>query len=70
MKKFQIEWASNNEKPQCPPNPMYPNGVVLDLTNGKLPACTASLPYPAKCIGVWIVRCLDCGIIAGCTAAG
>lgn len=70
MQKIAVTFLSHNRKPKCAPNPAYPDGMEVDLTDGKKVACLAELPYPAECCGVWIVRCETCGASAGITAAG
>lgn len=37
---------SGRGKAQCPPNPNFPNGVKVDVSDGLI-ACTKDLPYPA-----------------------
>ena len=55
---------------QYPPNPKYPLGIDVDMSEGATRTCKASLPYPARCCGIWMVKCLDCGYVAAVTAAG
>lgn len=68
MTQWEITFLSHNRKAQCKPNPDYPDGVVVD--NGIRPACACDLPYPAPCVGTWLVKCNQCGTTAGVTAAG
>jgi hypothetical protein len=56
-------------RPQCPPDPSFPNGMPVDVSGG-LPACEIALDHPAPCIGVWRVVCAACGQRIGVTAAG
>lgn len=67
-KQFEIGFLSKGRPPQCPPNPKYPDGI--DVDTGERPACKAKLPYPADCIGTWIVHCIACDLTVGVTAAG
>lgn len=62
--------ASGRGKARCAPNPAYPDGKELDITEG-LQGCLVDLPYPAPECGLWLVKCHACerGIIA-VTAAG
>lgn len=60
---------SGRGKAQCAPNPAYPNGIDIDISEGK-DACLAELPYPAPECGAWIVSCPKCGTVNACTAAG
>jgi len=64
-----VQWIDNGREPQCPPNPLYPTGIDLDLADGKS-SCLVQLPYPAKRCGVYVVGCLNCGLRIGVTTAG
>lgn len=68
--KITVNFLSHNRKAACAPNPAYPNGIDLDLTDGAKVACLADLPYPAECCGVLIVRCTACGSGHAITTAG
>lgn len=70
MTDLSVTFLSHNRKPTCAPNPAYPNGMDLDLTNGAKVACLAELPYPAECCGVMIVRCSKCNESVAITTAG
>lgn len=65
---LKITFLSQNRPPQCPPNPKYPDGIVIDT--GERPACAVDLPYPAQCVGAWLIQCDRCGTSVVCTAAG
>lgn len=67
---FIIEWLDSGREPRVKPNPAYPNGIDLDVSDGQIPTCQAMLPYPAKRIGSYVVECRLCGIRIGCTTAG
>jgi hypothetical protein len=67
---FKIEWRDTGKEPKMPPNPKYPDGIDLDITAGQTPACTVTLPYPAKRIGHYRVECKICGFSVACTTAG
>ncbi len=67
---FKIEWSDYGRKPQCAPNPAYPNGIDLDASAGRLPSCHVTLPYPAKRCGLYDLTCKLCGMTAACTTAG
>lgn len=60
---------SGRGKAQCPPNPNFPNGVKVDVSDGLI-ACIKHLPYPAPECGAWIVRCKACDMSVAVTAAG
>lgn len=68
--QFDIVWLDAKKEPSCAPNPAYPLGVELDVSAGVSPTCTVPLPYPAKRIGSYLVRCKLCGIQVACTTAG
>ncbi len=70
MADIKVTFLSHNRKPKCAPNPAYPNGIDVDLTDGAKVACFVDLPYPAECCGVLIVRCKSCGYSAAITTAG
>jgi hypothetical protein len=70
MDKIDVVFVSHNRKPTCAPNPAYPNGIDVDLTDGAKVACLAHLPYPAECCGLLMVRCRTCGANAVITTAG
>ncbi len=61
---------SGRGKAQCAPDPRYPDGKDIDISDGAL-ACAIQLPYPAPECGAWVVKCNACerGAIA-ITAAG
>lgn len=64
-----VEWHDSGKEPQCKPNPDYPNGKDLDVSNGNK-SCFRELPYPAKRIGHFIVECSKCGKRIAITTAG
>lgn len=68
--RIDVEFVSHHRKPQVAPDPRYPNGIDIDLTDGAKIACLADLPYPAECCGVLMVRCKNCGYSVAITTAG
>jgi len=68
--QWKIEWHDHGREPQCPPNPDFPDGVDIDITDGARPACATLLPYPAKRCGYYVVRCKVCGMSVVITTAG
>lgn len=68
--QFNIEWRDAGREPQVAPNPAYPNGIDLDMSNGARTTCFIPLPYPAKRIGAYVIECRICGLRMGCTTAG
>jgi hypothetical protein len=67
---LDIKWIDSGREPRCPPDPAYPHGVDLDLSNGASVACHAALPYPAPRCGYYSIRCDVCGLSALITTAG
>jgi hypothetical protein len=67
---FTVQWIDAGREPQQPSNPQYPQGMDVDLSNGKLPSCYRLLPYPAKRCGAFKVECRRCGNSALITTAG
>lgn len=68
MGKFEIQWRDHGREPQCVPDPAYPLGIDLDRC--AAPKCKATLPWPAKRCGHWVIKCLVCGCVGACTTAG
>lgn len=68
--QFSIIWRDAGKEPQCAPNPDYPKGKDVDVSWGAKQTCKADLPYPARRIGAYVLKCRICGYTAGCTTAG
>lgn len=68
--QFIVAWIDRGREPKCEPNPAYPDGVDLDVTDGKVPACTVLLAHPAKRCGYYSVTCKLCKFSVVCTTAG
>jgi hypothetical protein len=71
LSDFEITWLDRGRPPRQPPNPDYPEGIDLDLSDGAEQNCTVKLPYPSehKNIGTYIVICRRCGLRVGITTA-
>jgi hypothetical protein len=67
---FSIEWRDSGKEPECAPDPRYPTGCIVDLSEDCLPKCYVRLPYPAQRIGAYIVQCQVCGMRVAMTTAG
>lgn len=67
---FDIRWVDRKCESQCAPNPAYPLGIDLDLSQGATKTCKSKLPYPAKRIGFYLVKCNICDFNAVITTAG
>lgn len=68
--QFMVAWIDLYREPKSPPNPCYPEGIDLDVSNGAIICCTVELAYPARRCGHYTVVCKTCGITAMCTTAG
>jgi hypothetical protein len=68
--QFIVQWNDAGREPQCAPNPNYPDGIKLDVSEGATQTCTVDLPYPAKRCGQYIVECCLCGFRVIVTTAG
>lgn len=67
---FKIKWIDSGHDPVCAPNPAFPNGITLDLSNGAKKTCRTALPYPAKRCGHYVIECPTCGLDVVVTTAG
>lgn len=68
---IRLLWRpSGRGKAQCAPNPDYPEGIHVDITEGKLPYCLVEPPYPAPECGLWLIECDRCEYSLAITAAG
>lgn len=70
MSDFDIHWLDGEREPQEAPNPLYPDGMDIDVSDGATVTCTTALPYPARRCGVYLVVCRSCGLRVGITTAG
>ena len=70
--RFLIEFHDTGRLPQNPPDPRYPDGVDLDVSQGAAATCTVPLPSPAPFghVGLWLLCCEICGYKAAISAAG
>lgn len=55
---FIIKWLDSGREPQCPPDPGFPDGVVV--RSGAKKFCRVELPYPARRCGFYWVQCTIC----------
>jgi len=72
MKQFEINWHQRGGPPRSKPNPLYPHGIDLDLSDGASRTCTTALPYPTekKVLGMLMIHCTKCGLLGTVTTAG
>lgn len=64
------EWIDREREPKCPPQPQFPNGTDLDMSEGAARTCSMDVPYPAKRCGLYVVTCDKCGQRNAITTAG
>ena len=64
-----IEFIDYGRPPKEPPDPLYPHGVDVDLSNGAETVCSIKLPKVTT-TGLFIAACDVCGKKVGVTAAG
>lgn len=67
---IEVNWIDRGREPTQKPNPLYPKGMDVDMTNGAKVVCLAEVPYPAKRCGYYALKCTDCGYTALVTTAG
>jgi hypothetical protein len=67
---FRITWIDHQREPECAPNPQYPHGIDIDISEGARAVCAAVLDYPAPRCGVYLIECKQCGAHLAVTTAG
>jgi hypothetical protein len=65
-----MRWVDRGFEPRMKADPKYPTGIDLDISRGAAMTCTATLPYPAKRCGFYLVTCERCGCEAVVTTTG
>lgn len=65
-----VQWFDGEREPQNPPNPAFPNGMDVDLSQGAKRVCKIELPYPARRCGMYLIACQACGLRIGVSTAG
>jgi hypothetical protein len=70
VKKFDIDWIDSYREPLCPADPNFPNGKDVRCPDFKGPKCLVQLPYPARRIGLYTIKCNECGTSVAATTAG
>ena len=66
---LKVTWIDRGQKPKEQPDPNYPDGIAIDMSDGRK-GCSTNLPYPAKRIGYYLVECDTCGKNIMITTAG
>jgi hypothetical protein len=67
---LKATWADGHREPQCAPDPQFPNGVDIDVSDGAARTCSIEVAYPAPRCGHYIIRCDVCGMNSAITTAG
>jgi len=67
---MDVYFVDRGREPRCPPDPKYPEGMVVVDCAEEDRHCNVGLPYPAPRCGLWIVLCHTCGKSCAITAAG
>jgi hypothetical protein len=70
MKDKDIQWIDSGREPKGPSNPGFPNGINLNMASRIEPTCFIKLPYPAKRVGHYLIKCKTCGWSGIVTTAG
>ena len=65
-----VKWFDAGLEPKSEPDPAYPHGIDIDVSEGAKPTCSTALPYPARRIGHFMVTCDRCKVSAALTTAG
>jgi len=69
--RFRVDFIDRGFAPQTLPNPHYPQGMDVDLTNNApIQSCKLMLPYPAPRCGMLVINCLQCGCRSVVPTAG
>lgn len=67
---LEWKWIDRGFDPKNPPDPRFPNGQDIDLSDGAKVACYTSLPCPAQRCGYYLVTCAKCKTMDVVTTAG
>lgn len=67
---LRAKWIDGGKEPSVAPNPSYPDGVDIDMSQNAAATCATDLEYPAMRIGHHLVTCKKCGLRVAVTTAG
>lgn len=67
---MKVEFIDSGRSPKCKPDPAFPDGMIVDLSEGVTLTCAADIPYPAPRCGLMVVECEKCGVRIALTVAG
>lgn len=65
-----VKFNDSGREPTQKPNPKYPNGIAVDISEPGQKSCTRNLPYPAPRCGTYSIVCLTCRMSCIITVAG
>ena len=65
-----VTWLDRGRNAELGPDPRYPEGIDLDISQGAFEVCITALPYPAPRCGSWLIVCDTCDLRIVVTAAG
>jgi len=69
--RFSITWHNGGDGARLgQPDPAFPHGVDVDISEKPAPSCTARLDCPAPRCGAWLIECQECGATVAVSAAG
>jgi len=66
---MKVTFLDSGREPRCRPNPAYPHGIDVDLSDGGK-YCLVELPYPAPRCGIMLIGCEKCDLLNAVTVAG
>jgi hypothetical protein len=66
---INVKWIDSGREPQAKPNPAYPKGMDVDMSQGRK-SCETDLPYPARRCGYYVLTCDTCSLRTIVTTAG
>lgn len=69
-KRARVENGVARTTPGVAPDPAFPEGVDIDLSEGHPRTCAARLPHYAGLLGMYEVRCMVCDLSVAITSAG
>jgi hypothetical protein len=67
---FKVEFLDSGREPKDKPDPAFPEGRHIVVSDQIQKACTRNLPYPAPRCGTYRVTCEVCGYVAAISVAG
>jgi hypothetical protein len=67
---MKVKFIDSDREPKCKPNPRFPDGQHIDISQQSEQTCEAKIPYPAPRCGLMVVECEVCGFTVALTVAG